>query len=248
MTVTALGRETSTTFSHPGRRKSVLLLGIRQESLLRLAPQLGQKGIELVAAAEGRDALELATGRRFELVIVRHPVAGMPIDELFEGLRRPGSRSVSSYVLVLTESASAESLQELAGERSSFANATDFDMILAVVSRKVLGVARRAGSRLMVQLGLRMLGARVSHFCQVVNISESGMLVRTSDRPEVGEEVGVTFSLPEVPHPIEARGRVVRHTGPPEVDGVAVRFVGLDRASRSRVRDYVGGQLAAQPG
>lgn len=169
----------------------------------------------------------------------------MPIDELLGGIRDRGGRSSHAYALIITQAASEASLRQLGDRRSRFINASDFDVIVSVVASEVLGVAPRVPSRLMVELVLRMAGARVSRFCQVANISESGVLVRTTDPPPCGEKAVLVLSLPEAPQPIRVEARVVRHTESHEADGVALRFVDMSRFARTQIRAYVASRLAA---
>jgi CheY-like chemotaxis protein len=225
------------------RVKSVMLVGLHREALLRLAPALQAHAIELVEAADPRQALDLATGRRFDLLVVRHPLDGIAIDEFLTLLRRPGCRSHRVFALVLTEGASDKALDHLQGARSRFVNATEFDVILSVIAQNGLGVAPRVDGNLMVRLGLTLFGQQATRFCQVRNISESGMLVRIAERPPIGEIVSLTFSLPQSSRPLELEAQVVRHTGVREIEGVALRFVRLDRATRGYLRDYVGSRL-----
>ena len=238
-TTMALDKEAIASMRRHRKRQGVLLLGVRQDAILRLAPQLRQETIELVQARNVVAALKLVAGRRFDLVVVRHPVVGMPIDEMLTRLRRTDSRSSQAYVLVLAESASREGLKELPDRQTRVTDSSDFDVILAVVARRILGVARRAETGLMVRIGLWVEGAEVSHFCQIANLSESGMLVRTGDRPPVDEIVEVSFSLPDAPQPIHSKASVVRHASRREVDGVALRFVDLARDARARIRSHV---------
>jgi hypothetical protein len=207
--------------------------------MLRLAPQLKQETIELVSVRDARSAVAVCRARRVDLLVAQHPLGDMAIDELLDGVRGPGSRSSSVYALIITRQVSDESLAALAGARSRFINSSEFDVIISVMAREVLGVARRVDSRLMVEMGLRLTDGEVSRFCQVINLSESGMLLRTADRPELGTTVGLTFSLPEAGQPIVTTARVVRHTGAHEVEGVALYFLGLEGRARQRIRSYV---------
>jgi hypothetical protein len=216
-----------------------MLVGLLREALLRLAPALRAHEIELVEADAPEAALELAAGRRFDLLVVRHPLDGLAIDEFLTRLRRPGCRSHRVFALVLTDSVADRSLVHLQGARSRFVNATDFDVILSVIAQNGLGVAPRVSGSLMVRLGLHLFGEDLTRFCQVRNLSESGMLVRIAERPPVGETVEATFSLPQMSRPLQVRAQVVRHTGVREIEGVALRFVGVDRATLGHLRDYV---------
>ena len=222
--------------SQPGR---VLLLGVDQESILQMAPQLQQRSVELVVSDDAGSALQFAARRSFELLLVRHPIMGLSVDEFLASLRSPDSESRRSFVLVLTEQASDEVLTGMTGRRLRFANSTDVDAVGAVVAEEVLGVAPRLDHRLMVEIGMPMPGGRLSRFCQVADLSESGMLVRVAERPDEGEVVDVIWRLPEVPRPIRARATVVRHTEEHEVKGVGLSFVDLDVSTRGYIRSFV---------
>lgn len=243
MTAAVFDARASDRFAPRARVKSVMLVGLHREALLRLAPALHAHEIELVEAAAPRAALELAAGRRFDLLVIRHPLAGITVDGFLGALREPSCRSHRVFALVLTDGASDRSLARLQGARSRFVNATDFDVILSVIAQNGLGVAPRVEGGLMVRLGLKLYGEEVIRFCQVRNISESGMLVRIAERPPVGEKVDATFSLPQTSRPLRLQAQVVRHTGVREIEGVALRFVGLDRATRGLLRGYVESKL-----
>lgn len=243
-TATSAARQgDQTTYSSRFRR--ILLLGVRHDAMLHLAPQLEGARVVLESVEDPAGALAACRERRFALVIVRHPLAGTSVDDFFAALRGPGMRSSRAFVLVLTEMTSSEALKELSGPRCRFANLTDFGRILSVVSREVLDVAPRASSRLMVELGLRIEGRTLSRFCQALNLSASGMLVKSNDLVPCGEQVEVVFSLPDGTPPIRSQAVVARHTEDHEPRGFALAFRGLEAAARSRIEDFVQQRLGA---
>ena len=224
------------------RVTSLMLVEFSRRSLLCLAPGLDRDGIELVEGASAEAALEQCARRRFELLVIRHPVEGMSVDQFLARLRDPAGRSHRAFALIVTETIIGRSLEALHGERSRFVNTTDFDQILSIIAHRILGVAPRVEARVMVRLGLRLAGKTMTRFCQVSNLSESGMLVRIAERPEIGDSVDLLLNLPSVPRPLNLRGEVVRHSGPREIEGIALRFVGLDRETRGHLRSYVRAQ------
>lgn len=218
-------------------------MGVRRDAMEHLAPQLKTGSVYMESISDARAALEACGERPFSLVILRHPVTDMPIDEFLERLRAPEMRSARAFVLVLTDMASKEALGELSGPRSRFANLTDFASILATVAKEAIGVAPRASSRLMVELGIRVDGGSRSRFYQLVNLSATGMLVKSNDRIAVGEEVEVAFSLPDGTPPIRCRARVARHTDDNrESKGFALAFEGLDTSATARIEQFVRSQ------
>ncbi len=222
---------------------SVMLVGFGRQSMLRLAPALDREEVQLVEVNDPFEALATCAGQRFDLLVVRHPIGGVSVDRFLNRLRRPGGRSHRAYALILTEGVLDRSLEKLQGTRSRFVNTTDFDTILAVISQNGLGVAPRIEARVTVRLGLQLSGEKMTRFCQVRNLSESGMLVRIAERPEIGSRVEMLLNLPNVRSPIELRGLVVRHTGRREVEGIALRFVDLDRETRGHLRRYIATQI-----
>ena len=226
------------------RQRIVLLLGILEEAILRLAPQLGDDGVQMIVAPDAHAALGVCRDRRIDLLVLRHPVAGMTVDDLVGEIRLPGCPSRQAFILVLTQAASNRTLRQLEGPRTHFTNRSEFSDIVAVLAREALGVARRVPSRFMVELIMRLDSGRVSRFCQVANLSESGMLVQTTEGPARGERVSVTFTLPDAQQPIRAEARVVRRTGAHEIEGVALRFVEMDRRAQQRLRAYVAASLS----
>lgn len=217
-------------------------MGLRRDAMEHLAPQLKAGSVYLESTSDAREALDACGERPFSLVIVRHPVADMPIDTFLERLRGPEMRSARAFVLVLTDMASKEALGELSGPRLRFANLTDFASILATVAKEAVGVAPRASSRLMVELGIRVDGGSRSRFCQLVNLSATGILVKSRDHLAVGDEVEVAFSLPDGTPPIRCRGRVARHTEGQEPKGFALAFQALDPSARARIERFVHSQ------
>lgn len=239
MVVASSGRAVSVSVNRRARGGRILLLGVDQRQVLETVPELARKAVEIVTCDHPEAALEMASDRRFDLLIVRHPITGLAVDEFLSRFRTGASRSRESYVLVLTEPTSDDSLQELAGRRLRFANHTDVNTLISVVAGEILGVAPRIDQRLMVEIGLQMAGGRLSRFCQVVNLSDSGMLVRLAERPAEGELLEVVWRLPDLPRPIRVSARVVRHTSEAEVKGVGLAFVDLDDSTRGLIGSFV---------
>ena len=225
----------------PRRVKRVLLVGLKKDPIERLVPALQRDAFEVVPARTGPRALATCRQRRFDLLLVREPVAGLALEELLEGVRASDNLSSRAFVLVLTEESRVEELAPLVGERLDLSHWADFGRLLAVVSRHALGVAPRVSERFMAEVNMPLAGGTVSRFHQVGNISETGLLIETRDLIPIGERVMMTFSLSGVSQPVRVSGEVVRHAERAEPDGFAVRFDEFADVSFRRLRDFLKG-------
>jgi hypothetical protein len=82
-------------------------------------------------------------------------------------------------------------------------------------------------------------------FFPSVNLSTSGILLGSKAPPSVGEQVRVVLSLPPDGVFVRMQGRVVRHADPPEPEGFAVVFKGVDERTRGELGEFVRACLKA---
>ncbi len=223
----------------PRRVKRVLLVGLKQAPIERLLPALKRGAFEVVPARTGPSALVACRQRRFDLLLVREPIAELALEDLLEGVRASDNLSSRAFVLVLTEESRVEELAPLVGERFDVSYWADFPHLLAVVSRQALGVAPRVSEHFMAEVRTQLAGGTVSRFHQVGNISETGLLVETRDLISIGGRVVLSFSLPGVSQSVRVSGEVVRHTERTEPDGFAVRFDEFAGVSFRRLRAFL---------
>ena len=72
-----------------------------------------------------------------------------------------------------------------------------------------------------------------------LNISESGMLLQSTQGVEIGREVSLEFKIAEVRASLRVRARVVRKQG---TNGVGVEFTGLAPEEQNAIQLYVMGR------
>ncbi len=95
----------------------------------------------------------------------------------------------------------------------------------------------RAASRLDLEMPLRVSReppAGTSDEC-LRDISSGGLRFEPSTRPDIGEQVTVSFALPDAGPPIQASAVVVRHAGA----DVAAQFTTMGTADGQRIRTFV---------
>jgi hypothetical protein len=177
--------------------------------------------------------------RRFDALLVREPVPEMALEDFLDGLRVASGASNRAFVQVLAEQERVAELSPLANERFGISHWADFGSLLAFIAKNVLGVAPRLSERFMAEVNTQLAGGTLSRFCQVENISDSGLLIKTKAALPIGERVIMSFSLPGVSQPVRVSGDVVRHTDPSEIEGFAVRFDEFAGVSFRRLRDFL---------
>jgi CheY-like chemotaxis protein len=75
--------------------------------------------------------------------------------------------------------------------------------------------------------------------CDSVNISEGGMKLASSGGLAIGQELEVTFTVPESLHVITARAKVVRESA----GAIGIQFLNFNEGDEGALRDYISARL-----
>jgi len=226
--------------------KKILAIITQDPVFEKMDPIFKRASMEVTRATNGTRSLILATNVRYDLVVAEYPLPDLSIVDFLGILQSPTLANAHSPVVLLTKDEYAEDLgTQIDSERVEVLPISASAEALQRHVASSLGVAQRKSDRLLVQLQLAVETGNLLRACQTSNVSESGMLIHTSRRAEVGSEVEVTFHLPGDPRPIDGVVKVVRHTSPgnEKTQGMGVTFVQLPEGGRERLRDYVQGQM-----
>ena len=103
----------------------------------------------------------------------------------------------------------------------------------------------RSATRLLVSLAVHLDTDQRLIACQTLNVSRTGMLVRTSAQLPLGTRLAVSFRLPNDPNPFEAQAEVVRHAdaGLEGTNAVGMQFFDVRAEDSERLDAFVSGQL-----
>ena len=225
----------------------ILTVILSRELFDTLKPFLSRETLDISTVTSGKGSLVLLHNLAFHLIVVEHPLPDMEIEELLKEIRSRQSRCQETPVLVLTREdpeAMAASLDDPQATVHTLHASTD-ELLMLAASR--LGVAARRASRLLVKLDVEVGAARILRACQSVNISESGLLLRTKDRLPLDTQVNLHFSLPYHTHGIQTQARVVRHTDR-DTDGLvglAVHFDSISEEDREAIATFIADRTAA---
>lgn len=224
------------------RRRNILVIGVDSATYAKVAPVLERVDFEVDRFPSAASALELVERIPFMVLLVGFPLPDMPVQELLDAVRRPGSPCRRSPLLLVTQPGEVEQASTHLGRGANrvVSLAESEERLQAVVS-ELLQVAPRSAVRTMLRVEVRLGDDRTLLLCQTENLSATGMLIRTERRFPVGTELSFELVLGGDARPIRGKAEVVRHTllGRDPASGMGLRIDQFDGDGERRYRDYV---------
>lgn len=220
----------------------VLAAGIERVTFERLAPVIRRGDVQVDWVATPEAGVSLAGEHRYDVILMDAVPCDWPLERVVRSFRDPESPSKSAAILVLAEPDQVDVARAL---RSRGVNrvmlVTDPPEIICDQMASLLEVAPRVQVRLAANVEAALGNTGRELFCQTVNLSSTGMLIRTQHRPPLGTPVVFKINLPEIFGTLNGRGEIVRHasTGQGGVDGVAIRFVSFATDGAERFQNYL---------
>jgi len=198
-------------------------------------------GYEVLALADSREAAQRAERQKFNGIFVD---AHMPYVDGFELTRRirNSTSNGSVPVVMLTGYDDVRTMRAgfKAGITFFLGKPVDINQLAGLF--KPLRGAMLREKRSYIRLPLRTVvtcRTEKKQFTAVSqNISEGGMLLENSGGLEAGQEMELSFSLPQIPRTVSPHARVVRKD---PSDRIAVQFVELDPEELKRIQDFIAG-------
>lgn len=220
----------------------VLAAGIERMTFEKLAPVIRRDALRVDWVATPEAGVSLATERRYDVILMDAVPCDWPLEKVVRSFREASSPSRGAAILVLAEPDQVDVARAL---RSRGVNrvmlVTDPPEIICDQMANLLEVAPRVQVRLATNVEAALGNTGRELFCQTVNLSATGMLIRTQHRPPLGTPVVFKISLAEQFGTICGRGELVRHasTGQSGVDGVAIRFVSFAKDGAEQLQSYM---------
>lgn len=227
----------------------VLAAGIERGTFEHLAPVLRRGAVQVDWVATPEAGVNAAGEHRYDVILMDAVPCDWPLEKVVRSFRDPASPSRSAAILVLAEPDQVDVARAL---RSRGVNrvmlVTDPPEIICDQMANLLEVAPRVQIRLATNVEAALGNAGRELFCQTVNLSSTGMLIRTQNRPPLGTPVVFKICLSDTVGTICGEGEIVRHatTSHGGVDGMAIRFVGFAKDGAQQLQTYMEG-LTTEP-
>ena len=211
-------------------------------------PFFERAGCSIITARSGPEALRLVREERPNVVLLDYEMPGMNGDEVCRQIKED-SLTQHIPVLIVTSHPTPE-----ISERCQRAGCTDFiakpvtgkDLLQKVVQILQMPYRVHLRSRVSMEVSLGVPGESVAVIGYSENVSEGGMLVETPEPIEDGQQVKVSFSLPDSGDLLSAVSDVIRvtHLRAQGMFSVALRFAPGESTVRESIRAFVDRELA----
>lgn len=231
--------------------QKVLAAGIERSAFEQLAPVLRRDALEVDWVATPEESVSLASEQHFDVIILDAEPSDWPLEEVVRKLRGGISPSRNAAIMVLAEPDRVDAARALKTRGvNRVMLVSDPPQMICDQIAGLLQVAPRVALRIPMNLqtSLGNLGREI--FCQTVNLSATGMLVRTQARPQLGSPVVFQLHLSEQLGTVIGRGEMVRHASRFQggFDGVGVRFKGFAEDGAARLQQYLEGLVVKSHG
>jgi uncharacterized protein (TIGR02266 family) len=228
-------------------RQQILVVGAETEPLQRVLPVLEKHSVDIHRKQAGEAALNAIQNLSVvDLVFVSYPLPDMEFGDFVMSVTGIVSPRRPPQIVVLVTKADVAGVAGHVGHGVQVLPADLPDNVLERATAKFLRKAPRPATRIMVKMVVKLGGVgKVLRMAQSVDISASGMLIRTNEHYPLGSEVALEFALPGAREPVHAEAQVVRHAIPDRegVTGMGLKFTGLAPEHKTRLERYLRGQV-----
>jgi CheY-like chemotaxis protein len=226
-------------------RERILVVG--GDLMERVVPILERSRYRVERVAEARTALLLTQRMQYRYLLVSYPLPDLDLERFLAELRRAPSPSLTARLLLVT---SEDRFREASGLRDEglIAGAVSVertDVELESAMTYFMKTAPRVSEVFAVRL--RVVGSAAECILgETVNLSESGVLVRTDAKLPPGTAVGLEMDVRTLREPVVATAVVVRTANPQseQVAGLGLQFIGFAADGQSRLSVCIRGLLA----
>jgi len=221
----------------------VLPVCLEPPTLERLEEALAPlEAVATAPAAEWDEAADLAAAGRYDALVVGFPLEGGSLSHLLGSVRRRDCPCHDSVVVLLAPERHRHEALEFVGRGANrVVGVEEMDVVLAEVLERLFAVAPRVGVRVPSRIEVAEGGFSRRVFCQTVNLSTSGMLLRAPHSYHPGTELAFELVLPGGTGLVAGRGRVVRQASRRRESyaGIGVTFTRFSPASQERLTEFL---------
>lgn len=201
---------------------------------------LKRNEITVFTAATHDDMLKLHFLENVNLLVTKLDVPGMTCETLVHTIRRAEQARNVSIMLLANNTPSHRERSTRCGANSVLHMPVDPALFAGKV-QEYLDVAPRRHYRVVLNIAVDGRHNDRPFLCNMENVSASGMLIRTSEKLDVGERIACSFFLP-TGQKIGASGEIVRLGGQQATDTFnryGVRFLSLAIDAAAAINTFV---------
>lgn len=224
------------------KEPKVLAAGVEKGAFERLAPVLQRDALRVDWVPTPEAGVTLAAAQRYDVVILDSDPTERSLERIVGEIRRGQSPSRNAAIMVLAKPDRVDAVRAL---KSRGVNrvmlVSDPPHIICDQMASLLEVAPRVSARVPMNLMTSLGDHGREMFCQTVNLSESGMLVRMESGPPPGSSVLFRLHLSDQSGSVIGRGEMIRRASKYKggFDGIGVRFLSFAEDGEARLRRFL---------
>lgn len=220
--------------------KKMLVADDLKPLMLNAMDFLRRNEIAVYSAATQDDMLKLHFQENVNLLVTKLDLPGITCETLVHTIRRAEHvRNVS--IMLLANSSPAHRERSVRCGVNCIQHMPVDPAIFAGKIQEFLVVAPRRHYRVVLNIAVDGRHNDRPFLCNMENISASGMLIRTSEKLDIGERIACSFFLP-TGRKIGASGEIVRQADQ-QADGAfnryGIRFISLAVDAASAINTFV---------
>lgn len=226
--------------------KKVVLLVDDSKLILQMEESLlAGMGFHLVKAATGREAIELVQREKPSLVLLDFFLPDVNGDEVAKAIRANPETAGTSIIVVTTGGSEEQKEKCFEMGANDFITKPIDSSVLKLKVDRLINIAPRTPYRILVKIAQAGSSQRDFVFGSSVNISETGIMLESDRKFDIGTEVDLQFYATTSRTPIAARGIVVRSQkkGFRGTTAYGVTFLALSPEARENLRELIARKL-----
>jgi hypothetical protein len=188
----------------------------------------------------------------FDVIITNLTMTGGGMDKFFRALRTRGSACHHAGVVVVADEEHVELAEELVGHGANKAiSSREVSSQLQDAVSELMGVAPRVPVITNARIKVYVKGQPIQSFCQTMNLSATGVLIRGFGHYPLGSSIDFEINLPDDKNPIRGSGTISRRTEKmrERVDGLGIKFTSFHGTDQRRLADFLAsGGIEQAPG
>jgi len=204
-----------------------LLVALDPTTKTRVATVLSGLALSMLSVDDGESALTILSAEDVRTVWCNYPLPRLLLRHFLSRVRSPACKGRFCGIVVLSIPELLSGANRFLGEGANIVLPRWAPTAaLTHAARKLLEIAPRYRLAETATVRVEDPEGRLLPVDGVANISSSGMLLLSAERPILGAECVAELSAPELASPIRLRSRVIRHAQPAREghQGFAVQF------------------------
>ncbi|UCF81214.1 MAG: response regulator [Acidobacteriota bacterium] len=225
----------------PQKKKAILLVDDSKLILQMEEAILGREQFDLFRATSGQQALDLVKRHKPLLVLLDFFLPDVNGDEVTKRIREDPETTHVSIIIVTMKGSDEQKEKCFKAGCNDFITKPINSGLLKLKVDRLVNIAPRTPYRILVKMSQAGSEQRDFVFSSSVNISETGMLVETDKKFDLGTEVDLQFYVTSSREPIAVRGLLVRYQkkGFRRANAYGITFSELSEENRKKIRALI---------